>query len=71
MVNATELRVRPWEVVGTLAARELVRFFRQRNRVFGAIGQPILFWLLFGAGLSGSFRLAPATWNTFFPATWR
>jgi ABC-2 type transport system permease protein len=48
---------RPWLVVGTLCRRELVRFFRQRNRVVGAIGQPILFWLLFGAGLGPSFRL--------------
>lgn len=72
MANATESRVRPWEVVGTLAAREMVRFFRQRNRVFGAIGQPILFWLLFGAGLSGSFRLGgqaagPSYLEYFFP----
>ncbi len=36
--------------------REMVRFFRQRNRVFGAIGQPIIFWILFGAGLGASFR---------------
>ncbi|MCC7421563.1 MAG: ABC transporter permease [Planctomycetaceae bacterium] len=42
--------------VGTLAVRELVRFFRQRTRIVGALGQPILFWILFGAGLSGSFR---------------
>ncbi|HUY35395.1 MAG TPA: ABC transporter permease [Pirellulales bacterium] len=47
---------RPWLAVYTLAARELVRFARQRNRVFGAIGQPVLFWLLFGAGLGPSFR---------------
>jgi ABC-2 type transport system permease protein len=53
-------RVSPWPVVGTLAWRELVRFFRQRNRVIGAIGQPVLFWLLFGAGLSGSFRAGGA-----------
>lgn len=48
---------RPSLVVYTLCRRELVRFFRQRNRVVGAIGQPILFWLLFGAGLGPSFRL--------------
>lgn len=53
-------RVSSWPVVGTLAWRELVRFFRQRNRVIGAIGQPVLFWLLFGAGLSGSFRAGGA-----------
>lgn len=45
-------------VVGTLCRRELTRFFRQRNRVIGAVGQPILFWILFGAGLGPSFRMA-------------
>jgi len=34
-----------------------VRFIRQRNRVFGAIGQPLIFWLLFGVGLGPSFRM--------------
>lgn len=43
--------VPPWPVVGALSWRELVRFLRQRNRVMGALGQPIIFWLLFGAGL--------------------
>jgi ABC-2 type transport system permease protein len=40
-----------------LAWREVIRFFRQRNRIIGSIGTPLVFWLLFGAGLSGSFRL--------------
>jgi ABC-2 type transport system permease protein len=43
----------------TLAHREVVRFARQRTRVIGALIQPILFWILFGAGLRGSFQ-APA-----------
>jgi ABC-2 type transport system permease protein len=43
----------------TLAQRELIRFFRQRSRVIGAFGQPLLFWILFGAGLKNSFQ-APA-----------
>ena len=38
-----------------LARREWMRFFRQRNRVTAAILQPLLFWLLFGIGLRGSF----------------
>lgn len=42
--------------VYTLALRELVRFFRQRTRIVGALGQPFIFWILFGAGLQGSFR---------------
>jgi ABC-2 type transport system permease protein len=68
--NASET-VPAWPVVFTLAERELVRFFRQRNRVFGALGQPIIFWLLFSAGLSsstfgGSNKLDYAH---FFPGT--
>jgi ABC-2 type transport system permease protein len=47
----------PWVAAATLCQREWVRFVRQPNRVFGAIGQPIIFWLLFGAGLGPSFRL--------------
>jgi ABC-2 type transport system permease protein len=39
-----------------LAKREWIRFFRQRNRVTAAIVQPLLFWLLFGTGLKGSFE---------------
>lgn len=72
-VNATLSTdtVPPGPVVFTLAQRELVRFFRQRNRVFGALGQPIIFWLLFSAGLgstsfAGSSRLDYAH---FFPGT--
>lgn len=40
----------------TLAQREWTRFFRQRNRVIGALVQPIIFWVLFGAGLRSSFQ---------------
>lgn len=43
-----------------LARREVVRFLRQRTRVIGAFGQPLLFWILFGAGLGPSFRLPGA-----------
>ena len=59
--------------VWTLAVRELVRFFRQRTRVIGALGQPVIFWVLFGAGLRGSFQApdwAPAGMSYqeyFFP----
>ncbi|MFO0948751.1 MAG: ABC transporter permease [Planctomycetota bacterium] len=45
-----------WLAAATLAERELVRFFRQRNRVVGALGQPLIFWVLFGAGLRSSFK---------------
>ncbi len=56
---------RPWLAVGSLCWRELVRFFRQRNRVFGALGQPIIFWLLFSEGL----RPRDLDYGHFFPGT--
>ena len=39
-----------------LVRREIVRFARERTRVFGALVQPLLFWGMFGAGLRSSFR---------------
>jgi len=49
----------------TLCQRELVRFVRQRNRVFGALGQPIIFWLLFSEGL----KARDLGYRYFFPGT--
>src|SRR6266516_4883906 len=42
--------------VTTLWRREIVRFLRQRNRIVGALGTPLVFWLLIGSGLGSSFR---------------
>jgi len=60
----------------SLWKREMVRFFRQRSRVIGALGPPALFWLLIGSGLGKSFHMAAAgsagTGNYlqyFFPGT--
>jgi ABC-2 type transport system permease protein len=44
--------------VGTLWLREVVRFVRQRNRIVGALGTPLVFWLIIGSGLGSSFRTA-------------
>ena len=46
---------------GSLARRELVRFFRQRSRVIGALGTPVLFWLLIGSGFDRLEYLFPGT----------
>ncbi len=43
---------------GTIWQREIVRFVRQRSRIIGAFGQPILFWLLLGSGFGKNFRYA-------------
>src|SRR5579862_5118855 len=44
----------------TLWWREMVRFFRQRDRVIGALGTPLVFWLLLGSGLGKSFSAPSA-----------
>ena len=58
----------------TLCQRELVRFLRQRSRIAGALGTPLVFWLLLGSGVGSSMTL-PALAGTmnymqyFFPGT--
>jgi daunorubicin resistance ABC transporter membrane protein len=45
---------------GVLVGRDLRRFFRQPSRVVGALVQPLIFWLVIGSGLAGSFRMPGA-----------
>lgn len=54
--DAGGARPSAWLAVGTLWRREVVRFLRQRSRVVGALGSPVVFWLLIGLGLGRSFR---------------
>lgn len=68
-MNATESHLSvasPVAAVMMLAKREWIRFFRQRQRVVGAVGQPVLFWLLFGTGMSGSFRSGGQDFMTYY-----
>ncbi len=58
MWEETATDVRYALAVGTLWWREVVRFMRQRNRIVGALGTPLVFWVLIGAGLGSSFRSA-------------
>lgn len=55
-----------WLPVWMLAKREWVRFFRQRNRVVGALGQPILFWILLGTGMHTAFRSGGQDFMTYY-----
>ncbi|MBI4565667.1 MAG: ABC transporter permease [Planctomycetes bacterium] len=56
--------------VASLTWREIVRFFRQRNRIVGALGTPIVFWVLLGSGFHGSFRGDGANYLVYlFPGT--
>lgn len=59
-------------VARVLVARDLRLFFTQRSRVFGALAQPLLFWLILGTGLAPSFRMpgaenGPGYMEFFFP----
>jgi ABC-2 type transport system permease protein len=63
----------PLAAARALAWREIVRFYRQRSRIVGSLGTPLVFWLLFGAGLTPSFRLGassgPSFLEYFFPGS--
>jgi ABC-2 type transport system permease protein len=39
-----------WLPVATLWQREMVRFWREKARVLGFVGSPLVFWLLIGSG---------------------
>jgi len=55
--------------------RDIVRFCRQRSRIVGALGTPIVFWALLGSGLGSSFQVGPSITPVggyleyFFPGT--
>jgi ABC-2 type transport system permease protein len=52
----------------TLWQRELVRFFRQRDRVIGALATPVVLWLLLGLGLGRSFQSEGHNYLEYFYA---
>ncbi len=63
----------PLAAARALTWREFVRFYRQRSRIVGSLGTPLVFWLLFGAGLTPSFRMGasggPSFLEYFFPGS--
>ena len=55
-----------------LCKREVVRFLRQRSRIIGALGSPLIFWLLLGSGVGTSFAAGPggsSYLEYYFPGT--
>lgn len=50
--------------IASLWRREIVRFVRQRSRIVGALGTPIVFWLLIGSGLRHSFKMSGTSLQT-------
>jgi ABC-2 type transport system permease protein len=43
-----------------LIKRDLVRFFREKSRVVGALVQPLIFWVMIGSGMASTFVLPGA-----------
>lgn len=55
-----------------LCRREIIRFLRQRSRIIGALGSPLIFWLLLGSGVGTSFAAGPggsSYLEYYFPGT--
>ena len=44
-----------WLPVATLWQRELFRFWREKARVLGFVGSPLVFWLILGSGFGDFF----------------
>ncbi len=68
---STRISVGLWATL-SLWHRELIRFYRQRSRVLGVIGSPVVFWWLVGSGLGDSFRAdgqGTGYLQYFFPGT--
>lgn len=71
---AQTVKPQPWLAAWTLCRREWVRFVRQKNRVFSALGQPIIFWVLFSGLVGTSFKWPGGAYEGsyseyFFPGT--
>lgn len=43
------------DAVFTIWQRDMLHFTRERSRVFGALAQPLLFWLVLGTGIGSMF----------------
>ncbi len=43
--------------IEVLWRRDLMRFWRQPTRIAGALGQPLIIWLVLGGGLSSTFAI--------------
>jgi ABC-2 type transport system permease protein len=59
-----------WLPVFTLWQRELIRFWREKARVLGFVGSPLIFWLLIGSGFGdlGFFFPGALTLTVMFSA---
>ncbi|GJQ26614.1 MAG: transport permease protein [Phycisphaerae bacterium] len=73
MVDATAMHRESFLLAWVaLWRREVIRFLRQRSRVIGALGTPLVFWIILGAGLGRSLSVPGVDSMTYlefsFPA---
>jgi ABC-2 type transport system permease protein len=72
-MNLLSFRVRFLLPIYVLCWREVIRFLRQRSRIAGALGSPLVFWVLLGSGFGNSFHDSPVGGKGyleyFFPGT--
>lgn len=61
--NTMDTLIRP---TATLWWREIVRFYRQRSRIVGALATPVLFWILLGSGFADSFQSEGLGYGEYF-----
>ena len=54
------------KAVYTIWLRDLIRFFRERSRIVGMLGQPLLYLLIVGNGFAASFRMPNAPAGTSY-----
>ncbi|MHB8156515.1 MAG: ABC transporter permease [Desulfocucumaceae bacterium] len=52
--------MRALKAIYTIWLRDVIRFYREKARIVGMLGQPLLYLLIMGTGLSSSFRMASA-----------
>ncbi|MCP5116801.1 MAG: ABC transporter permease [bacterium] len=59
-----------WLPVATLWWREMIRFWREKSRVAGFVGSPLIFWLVIGSGFGdlASFFPGALTLTVMFSA---
>ena len=67
-LNEPQGKIKDLLPITTIWWREIIRFYRQRSRLFSAIAQPLIFWILIGTGLSASFQPAGASDETGYIA---
>ncbi len=55
-----------WGTISVLWRRDVLHFLRQPSRLVGALGQPLVVWLLLGTGFSAGFGVLDGGYEKYF-----